>query len=480
MAGGYVLYSQVNQPARPPRRGNGGNRGGISQALNRQLGGGGNPSVVPIARELRIFANTSTVVEGYVVGVRQVMLGGIDRSLFEPNSGPPPPFSNVVLHIQIAKPAVSEIVGCRVNSESFEGIDSTGKKLTNVGLSPELATPLPIPGGLVQVVRLAISSPEATSLKELNGKLLIDGPGKTRHEFPIHLENIPLPSAPRIFADLKPFSSTAQTNSPSANSFQPLLGESAKSLMQSAVKPTSGLPLPRLVMATGVPANVPLPTVGSSSWFTFTLHEITPFGYKVTLATGASNWTGSVWPGEPFVVALPGSAEKCEVILWPSWRLTARPETMPPFPAPRGRPGGAISWRVIVGDRPFGAGTLALNVSKQEAAGWSAPVVVTSFIGYDGLVTMRGMAPGRYRIERLPESLVADALVEGKAISLPDYLRERFNSSNGVWENKSVEVDVRAGTRIDASPFVLPVIPASGNSVTSLDKLSNTAPVKSR
>jgi hypothetical protein len=173
------------------------------------------------------------------------------------------------------------------------------------------------------------------------------------------------------------------------------------------------------------------------------------------------NWKGRIWEGDTLFIVLPARKNEPRKavalrihrdILPPIATINDAPP--PLFPASRGMPGGAITTGVIVGNQPFGPGSMKIRLWQRVGNRWSEPQDTFVVLSNNGEFILANLQPGEYRMERILDTLTPLLPRGEKLDSLERYLQFRYGLRNGAWEGQIVEhIIVRGGQTTKVPPL---------------------------
>lgn len=406
--------------------------------------------------EPRLFVTLADVVDGYVVSVRHLFGEDRARNILVAAAGDPRPLGRIQIILQVIEPITRASEWFSIDTASVEAIDDTGRRLRPVSPDDPGRPRREIAGGRLYGVMLEAAGPNARLLTSIAGRLAVAPPGRQPRDFAFRIRGVPLPSATRVFGEMVPVSLEAPGD-PLPARFAVLGGADARRVLdRSTLRPSAGYgERQRLLVASGVPAALPVPRPGAARRLRVTATAGPMGAIRVKLSAGASHWQAVTWEGEPLLVVLPSAANRRDALLlrfgrsmalWPG----AAP-TRPLFPAARGEAGGSIAARVLVAGDPVGAAVLLVRLWRREQAGWSAPREARATVSPDGVVILPNLAPGRYRVEVVPRTM--RSAIDGVDGTAAQYAAWRTRRPAGSWRNTLADgVVVRPGQRAVLPP----------------------------
>lgn len=414
-----------------------------------------------IALEPRLFSTLAARAGDCLVSVRQVYTADRERNILLASTGDEHPVGPLHLILQVYRPGARTLKDRSLDTASVRAVDDTGAPIRSQLSPPEIAEPLEIPGGLVYLIQMNAPAPTARLLKVLEGTL-VEGSsrGEVRRQ-PFRIEHVPLPNAPRLFGEAFPrlLSPEAARGIPAGLSI--LHGPRAVALAEDlrAEPAATTLPRQRLILAANRAMPLGVPTPFSQTVLRINARPGPMASILLELRLGPERWEGRVWHRDALLVALPQeSGRPRRVVMLRFLRdnealpIPERPPVI--FPAPPGRPGGAIYGSVRVGERPFGEGLITIYLWRRGDAGWEGPRRAVLPIQENGIFSLPNLAPGEYRMELSPETLLPTLPRSVASGSLSEYLRSRFGIEGGRWTGQIVQsLSVRGGQKIELPPL---------------------------
>jgi hypothetical protein len=401
----------------------------------------------------RLVANWAAQVEDYTVCVSSIR-SSIDGRRPMPGMSADPrrgvgPFY-IVIQILGVKPHDPLPT---IDARSVRAVDDRGGVYTFEDSIPDSGKPLPIDGGIACVVPMRHPDAGARWFRTVDGVVLLDK--GVRKPFRVSDLILPVARTPRIYGRLVPLRLSAEKEKPLPDGLVVLKESSAERTMSGSRPASKGiLALPqRLIFAAEEWARftVPLPGEADNVEIKASPGHIGSIDVDIRLAE--ISWKGRVWDSDTLLIILPrqpGEGRKAAAI-----RLSRDPFYLPD-PAPAAatftpgpeEPGGSIISRVLIGHKPFGRGSVEVEISRLESGVWTEPRVTNVPIKPDGTMWLSNVAPGVYTIRRSPLGLAASLPTGSAPATLAAYLEDRFGVTDGEWEGETAkDVKVVGGAR---------------------------------
>jgi hypothetical protein len=427
------------------------------------------PAIVPDAAMIgrfsaasmqpRLTANLATRVGGLIVSVRQAYAADRVRSMFE-SGGSPGTVGVVQVVLQInsgsADPSRADIdlVGLR-------GQDDRGTPLRPVHDDVPITGPVPIAGGRTFTVFLSAPHPAARTIQSLTGSV-VEVPDGQRRAF--LLRDIPLPGSPRLFGEVTPL--TIRPDRLGTPGPRIALGTAVEAMTAGAQSDPSATSLPylRLVLPDGVATDLNGVLPAGASRLSLVTSSEADGNIALTVRLGSAVLRARVWDREPFLVALPQTADGRVIGLLiqisRSDQIIALPAARSAFPGTGRSPAGSLVVRFLAGSRPIGPGLAPFRISRWEADHWSAPQAGRAPLRANGQAVMSNLRAGRYRIAFEPGRLTPLGALEGRPIA--EYILHRYGYRQARWTGGvRQDVDVPAGGRTYGRPVQLEPLTAA-------------------
>jgi hypothetical protein len=423
------------------------------------------------SREPRLLVTLSTQAGPFTVTVRHIRAEDGLRTINMPFDGNTDSVGRFLISIQLLSRDPQAVRQSRLLRGSLRAIDNTGKILRAFPPERESMERNELTnGGVRYSYVMEAPAPSAQYLTRLEGEIqILDSYSR----IPFRLTNIPLPNCPRLFGQAAPRVLSAKAAAGLPSQMIVVSGPKVDALSRESTPApeASFFPPQQLLMPDKLPVSMGVPTPEGPVWLQLT-SRLGPMGsIHISLRIAQSeyspkmmeeeNWKGRIWEGDTLFIVLPARKNEPRKavalrihrdILPPIATINDAPP--PLFPASRGMPGGAITTGVIVGNQPFGPGSMKIRLWQRVGNRWSEPQDTFVVLSNNGEFILANLQPGEYRMERILDTLTPLLPRGEKLDSLERYLQFRYGLRNGAWEGQIVEhIIVRGGQTTKVPPL---------------------------